>query len=110
MFTVFVMLYLQPGGVTEYADLPMEITAPWAWEDFNGDGQRETVVTVRNAEGDRFSDTRYVIFAEQEGTVYAYCMNYMENYQLDGIIFRSELWEDAFGVSFDRYQCYEYGA
>ena len=102
--------YLQPGGVTEYADLPMEITAPWAWEDFNGDGQRETVVTVRNAEGDRFSDTRYVIFAEQEGTVYAYCMNYMENYQLDGIIFRSELWEDAFGVSFDRYQCYEYGA
>ena len=102
--------YLQPGGITEYADLPMEITAPWAWEDFNGDGQRETVVTVRNAEGDRFSDTRYVIFAEQEGTVYAYCMNYMENYQLDGIIFRSELWEDAFGVSFDRYQCYEYGA
>ena len=102
--------YLQPGGVTEYAEKPLEVTAPWAWEDFNGDGQREAVVTVRNAEGDSFSDTKYVIFAEQDGTVYAYCMNYVVDYQLDGIIFRSELMEDAFGVSFDQYQCYEYGA
>ena len=102
--------YLQPGGVTEYAEKPLEVTAPWAWEDFNGDGRREALVTVRNAEGDRFSDTKYVIFAEQNGTVYAYCMNYVENYRLDGIIFRSELWQDAFGVSFDQYQCYEYGA
>lgn len=101
--------YLQPGGVTEYAEKPLEVTAPWAWEDFNGDGQREAVVTVRNAEGDSFSDTKYVIFAEQNGTVYAYCMNYVVDYQLDGIIFRSELMEDAFGVSFDQYQCYEYG-
>ena len=66
-------------------------------------------MTVRNAEGDSFPDTKYVIFAEQEGTVYAYCMNYMESYQLDGAVFRSELMGDAFSVSFDGYQCYEYG-
>lgn len=101
--------YLQPGGVTEYADFPLEVTAPWVWEDFNGDGQREAVVTIRNGEGDRFSDTRYIIFGEQEGRVYAYCLNYMDGYELDGTTFRSELMEDAFGVSFDKEQCYEYG-
>ena len=101
--------YLQPGIITEYAEKPLEVTAPWAWEDFNGDGQREAVVTVRNAEGDSFSDTRYVIFAEQEGNVYAYCMNYMDSYRLEGTTFRSDLMQDAFSVSFDRYQCYERG-
>ena len=100
--------YLQPGGATEYADLPLEMTEQ-AWLDFNGDGRREAFLTVRNAEGDRFLDTKYVIFSEQEGTVYAYCLNYKENYELDGIIFRSELMEDAFGVSFDKEQCYQYG-
>lgn len=100
--------YLQPGGVTEYADFPLEVTAQ-TWLDFNGDGRREALLTVRNAEGDRFLDTKYVIFSEQEGTVYAYCLNYKENYELDGIIFRSELMEDAFGVSFDKEQCYQYG-
>ena len=79
------------------------------WLDFNGDGRREALLTVRNAEGDRFLDTKYVIFSEQGGTVYAYCLNYKENYELDGIIFRSELMEDAFGVSFDKEQCYQYG-
>lgn len=101
--------YLQPGGVTEYADFPLEVTAPWVWEDFNGDGQREAVVTIRNGEGDRFSDTRYVIFSEQQGTVYAYCLNYMDSYELEGPTFRSDLMEDVFGVSFDKEQCYKYG-
>lgn len=100
--------YLQPGGVTEYADLPLEVTEQ-AWLDFNGDGQREVLLTVRNRENDRFSDTKYVIFAEQEEIVYAYCMNYMESYRLEETIFRSDLMEDAFGVSFDKEQCYEYG-
>lgn len=101
--------YLQPGGVTEYAEKPLEVTAPWAWEDFNGDGRREAVVSVRNGEGDSFSDTKYVVFAQQEGTVYAYCLNYMDSYRLEGTAFRSELMEDAFSVSFDKEQCYEYG-
>lgn len=102
--------YLQPGGVTEYAERPLKISTPRAWEeDFNGDGQREAVVTVQNAEGDSFSNTRYVIFGEQEGTVYAYCLNYMDNYRLEGTTFRSELMADAFRVSFDNEQCYEYG-
>ena len=80
-----------------------------AWLDFNGDGRREAFLTVRNAEGDRFLDTKYVIFSEQEGTVYAYCLNYMDSYELDGTTFCSELMEDTFGVSFDKEQCYEYG-
>ena len=101
--------YLQPGGVTEYAEKLLEVTAPWAWEDFNGDGRREAVVTVRNAEGDRFSDTRYVLFSQQGEAVYAYCLNYMDSYELEGTTFRSNLMEDAFGVSFDKEQCYEYG-
>ena len=100
--------YLQPGGVTEYADLPLEVTEQ-VWLDFNGDGQRDVLLTVRNAEGDRFSDTKCVIFAEQEKIVYAYCMNYMESYRLEETIFRSDLMEDAFSVSFDKEQCYEYG-
>ena len=79
------------------------------WLDMNGDGQQEAVAAIRNGEGDRFSDTRYVIFGEQEGQVYAYCLNYMDSYELDGTTFCSELMEDTFGVSFDKEQCYEYG-
>ena len=100
--------YLQPGGVTEYAERPLEITEQM-WLDMNGDGQQEAVAAIRNGEGDRFSDTRYVIFGEQEGQVYAYCLNYMDSYELDGTTFCSELMEDTFGVSFDKEQCYEYG-
>ena len=77
--------------------------------DHDGDGQQEAVAAIRNGEGDRFSDTRYVIFGEQEGQVYAYCLNYMDSYELDGTTFCSELMEDTFGVSFDKEQCYEYG-
>ena len=100
--------YLQPGGVTEYAERPLEITEQM-WLDMNGDGQQEAVAAIRNGEGDRFSDIRYVIFDEQEGQVYAYCLNYMDSYELDGTTFCSELMEDTFGVSFDKEQCYEYG-
>ena len=70
---------------------------------------REAGVTVRNAEGDSFPDTRYVICAGREGNAYAYCMNYMDSYRLEGTTFRSDLMQDAFSVSFDRYQCYERG-
>ena len=66
-------------------------------------------MTIRNGEGDRFPDTRYVIFSEQQGTVYAYCLNYMDSYELEGQTFRSDLMEDVFGVSFDKEQCYKYG-
>ena len=41
--------------------------------------------------------------------MYAYCMNYMDSYRLEGTTFRSDLMQDAFSVSFDRYQCYERG-
>lgn len=97
--------YLQPGGVDRYADTPQTVEK-MAWVDMDRDGQRECV--LRLLSGDGWPD-QYIIFGEQDGTAYAYCVNYCGDYEIgtDGV-FRSTELGDTFAVSFWKNQCYPY--
>lgn len=101
--------YLEPGGATVYTESPLEAADP-VWMDFNNDGQSEALVTIEHAEGDPYGGTMQVIFTlEEDGVVYAYCLNYMDSYEiLDGGIFVHWTDKNAFRISFNRYQCYQY--
>ena len=101
--------YLAPGGVTPYHNLPMEVRET-VWLDFNGDGQREALLTLRGAEADDYDDTKQVIFAwDGADTVYAYCNNYMDFYDLVGTVFTGKYDMHDFAVDFDGPQFYCYG-
>lgn len=97
--------YLAPGGVDRFADAPQTLDK-LAWVDMDGDGQTECLLALRDAEG--WPD-QYVILSEQEGTVYAYCVNYCGSGEVgaDGV-FRNAGGADAFAVSFWKDQCYPY--
>lgn len=99
--------YLAPGGVDRYANTPQTVEG-LAWVDMDRDGQRECVLLLRSEEG--WPD-QYIVFSEQDGTVYAYCINYCEGHALgsDGV-FHNAAWPDTFAVSFWRDQCYKYTA
>ena len=99
--------YLAPNGVTEYNDLPMEVTAQ-EWRDFNGDGQSEALVTIRSAAGDSYEDMKQVVFSWQDGMVYAYCMNYMGYYEPEDTVFVPKYDGAALTLAFDGYQAYLY--
>ncbi|WP_298030343.1 hypothetical protein [uncultured Dysosmobacter sp.] len=98
--------YLAPGGVDRYADTPQKIEK-LAWADLNGDGQRECV--LRLLDGAEGWPDQYIVFSEQNGTVYAYCLNYCDGYELGtGGVFHVGGWGDTFAVSFWKNQCYQY--
>lgn len=97
--------YLAPGGVDRYADTPQTVEK-LAWVDLDQDGQRECVLRLLSEEG--WLD-QYVVLSEQEGMVYAYCVNYCENHEVgNGGVFHDAQWEDTFAVSFWKDQCYKY--
>lgn len=97
--------YLQPGGVDRYADTQQTVEK-LAWVDMDRDGQRECV--IRLLSGNSWPD-QYIIFSEQDGTVYAYCVNYCVRYEIgtDGVFHDAE-WGDTFVLSFWKNQCYPY--
>lgn len=99
--------YLAPGGVGSYADTPQTVDK-LAWLDMDGDGQTECLLSLGDAEG--WLD-QYVIFSEQDGTVYAYCVNYCgdDSVNADGVFYHPEYGE-PFAVSFWKNQCYLYTA
>lgn len=100
--------YLQPGGVTQYAGAALTVTKR-EWLDFNGDGQSEALVTIGHAEGDPYGGTMQVVFSlEEDGVVYAYCMNYMSGYELEGIVFVSKYDQTETTIAFDLAQAYLY--
>ena len=99
--------YLQPGGVTVYAENPLEMEAQ-TWADFNGDGQSEALVTLRHPEGDPYGGTMQVVFSWQDGMVYAYCLNYMDSYEVKDTVFVSKYDDLAFSLAFDGYDSFEY--
>ena len=99
--------YLAPGGVDGYADTPQTVEK-LAWVDIDQDGRRECALQLLSAEG--WPD-QYVIFSEQEGAVYAYCLNYCESYALgSGGVFQDMERQDAFAVSLWKDQCCLYTA
>lgn len=82
-----------------------------AWTDVNGDGQVECVAVL--LDGEQRPD-RTVVFSEQEGTVYAYCLNWLGGCEVDADgVFWDRQWEDetsTVGLSFQKKQCYLYPA
>ena len=98
--------YLAPGGVDRFADTPQTVEK-LAWVDMDQDGQRECV--LRLLDGKEGWADQYIIFHEQDGTVYAYCVNYCEGHEIgtDGVFHDAE-WQSTFAVSFWKNQCYLY--
>ena len=106
--------YLQPGGITEYADQPLSMTK-LAWVDTDRDGQRECLLWVERAQGDPYGGAYIVVLSEQSGTVYGYCLNYTDSTEvLEDGVFRDTYAEgDSWGemrLSFQENQCYLYTA
>ena len=106
--------YLQPGGITEYADQPLSMTK-LAWVDTDRDGQRECLLWVERAQGDPYGGAYIVVLSEQSGTVYGYCLNYTDSTEvLEDGVFRDTYAEgDSWGemrLSFQENQCYQYTA
>ena len=99
--------YLQPGGITEFADRPLRIDGAARWEDVNVDGVQEAILIVRNEEGDSFDNVCYVILTEEDGTVYAYCLNYMNSTVLEDGVFKTP-WGENYAFSFGGGQAYQY--
>jgi len=99
--------YLRPGGISEFADRPLRIDGAARWEDLNGDGVQEAILIVRNGEGDSFDNVCYVILTEESGTVYAYCLNYMNSTVLEDGVFKTT-WGEHYAVAFGGGQAYQY--
>lgn len=108
--------YLQPGGITEYAERPL-VLRQRTWVDLNRDGKRECVLRIETAEEDYFQDSYFSILSEQEGAVYAYCLSWRSSTEIraDGVFYDpwylEEGWEDGvYRVSFRENQCFQYTA
>lgn len=89
--------YLAPGGVDIYAKSPQTIQSR-TWLDMNGDGQAECLLILAD---------QYVLLAETDGAVYAYCINYSAVFYTvsqDSVFRSGSGGNDAFAVSFDREQ------
>lgn len=100
--------YLAPNGATPYAESPLEI-AETTWADYNGDGQTDAMLTLCHSEGDPYGGTMQVIFSlEEDGVVYAYCLNYMDAYEIKDTVFVSRYGDASFRVDFDGPESYAY--
>ncbi len=99
--------YCQPGAAYQYAGQPLQIKKS-AWIDFNSDGRGECILVLAEAGQTSASDEIYVLLSEQDGVVYAYCINYSCDAQVyqDGVFGSSGDW--TFGISFYKNQCYQY--
>lgn len=100
--------YLAPSGATPYAENPLEITGT-TWSDYNGDGQTDAMLTLCHGEGDPYGGTMQVIFSlEEDGVVYAYCLNYMDAYEIKDTMFVSQYGDASFRIDFDGPESYAY--
>ena len=107
---------LQPGGITEYAERPL-VPRRRAWVDLDRDGQRECVLYVEHDAGDYIQSGDFVVFSEQEGTVYAYCLSCVDRMDVtaDGVFFDPWYLEEGIDggvwrLSFRENLCYQYTA
>ena len=106
--------YLQPGGITEYADRSL-IVAGRAWVDVDGNGQRECLLKVERQSGDPYGGACLVVLSEQSGSIYGYCLNYTDQTEVleDGVFRETYAGGDSWGerrLSFRGNQCYLYTA
>lgn len=104
--------YLGPNMVSTYSDSGMKIVA-YTFVDMNQDGKEECVLRLTDqdqTQGDEYSG-QWVVLSEQNGTVYAYCINYMMTYTLlENGSFRpgDEYSTNNFRILFDQDQCFLY--
>ncbi len=106
--------YLRPGGITEYADLPLGVTK-LAWVDADRDGASECLLYVENNGGDDARNIYTVILSAWEGSVYGYCLNCTDSTEvLEDGVFRDAYAEGGswgeMRLSFREDQCYLYTA
>lgn len=100
--------YLAPNGATPYTESPLEI-AETTWADYNGDGQTDAMLMLCHSEGDPYGGTMQVIFSlEEDGVVYAYCLNYMDAYEIKDTVFVSQYGDASFRIDFDGSESYAY--
>lgn len=108
--------YLGPNMVSTYADSGMQVLG-YAFVDLNEDGQQECVLQLGDKDGGFAGDanklSQWVILNEQDGTVYAYALNYREAYMLleNGTFTPAEdtrYYTDGFRVLFEGEQCFAY--
>ncbi len=102
--------YCQPGAASKYASQPLEILKS-GWVDFNQDGREEGILLMGEGAQSSISDDIYVVISEQDGIVYAYCINFgcREEVYQDGVfaVYDSDI-DVSFGISFYKNQCYTY--
>lgn len=101
--------YLGPNMVDQYSDTGMEVAA-YTCIDMNGDGTEECVLRLCGVDQQE-SDGKWVVLSEQDGTMYAYCINYQMSYTLlENGAFRpdDEYSTNNFRILFDKDQCFLY--
>lgn len=108
--------YLQPGAMEAYAERPL-VPRRRCWVDLDGDGQRECVLYVERDAEDVLRGSYFLIFAERQKGVYAYCLHCTGRTELtaDGVFFDPWYLEEGIDggvwrVSFREEQCYPYTA
>lgn len=104
--------YLGPNMVNPYSDLGMVVEA-YTCIDMNEDGTEECVLRLRGADQEEADDIsgKWVVLSEQDGTMYAYCINYQMTYTLlENGAFRpnDEFGTNNFRMLFDKDQCFLY--
>ena len=104
--------YLQPGGITEYAERPLLLKAA-AWVDVDRDGASEYVLRIENDTADYTVNQYLLVLSGQSGTVYGYCLNYTESKTLDTEGVFHDFYAEGAGnmrMSFRENQAYLYTA
>ena len=104
--------YLAPYMVNDYSDAGMKV-AKYAFVDMNEDGKEECVLMLVDKSTDSaLSGDLYVVLNEQDGVIYAYCINYMNEYVLlENGSFRPPMdnyYSSNFRILFDKEQCFLY--
>ena len=104
--------YLGPNMVNQYADAGMVVEA-YTYIDMNEDGTEECVLRLRGADPEESDDLsgKWVVLSEQDGTMYAYCINYQMTYTLleNGAFRPNDAYStNNFRILFDKDQCFLY--
>ena len=104
--------YLGPNMVEKYADAGMVVEA-YTYIDMNGDGTEECVLRLGEADPEEayYVSDLWVVLSEQDGTMYAYCINYSASFTLlENGTFRpdGEYYVNNFRMLFDKDQCFLY--
>ncbi len=107
--------YCAPKSAGKYAKTPLQVDQ-YVWVDVNGDGQIEMVLDLREDESQKeqncFCEEIRVILSLQGEVVYAYCLNYENDYLVleDGAFYVSygDWSEFTIRYLFDRDECFSY--